>query len=285
MTYDEETHPGPPDEAHDGALDGGRDGAPDGRPGSAPVGGQDSAPDGQRDSPAALLPLLRTSVDRLLSTAAALSDGDVRAPSLLPGWTRAHVLTHLARSADSRSRLLAAARTGADLPQYADEDQREREIEQGAGRPAGVLLDDLGTSLRRFLSAAADHPHRAWEVPVRWLGGGLRPVRGAVGSMLREVEVHHTDLATGHAPAHWPAFFVARELESTTGKLRDDPDAPPMVLCADEDHVLRVIGDRPGPRVSGPAAEVLGWLTGRADGQALTVEPGGPLPALPPWRS
>ncbi|MGW0903144.1 hypothetical protein [Streptomyces sp. NPDC002853] len=35
---------------------------------------------------------------------------------------------------------------------------------------------------------------------MRWLGGGLRPVRGVVRSMLREVEVHHTDLATGHGP-------------------------------------------------------------------------------------
>ncbi|MER5808278.1 maleylpyruvate isomerase N-terminal domain-containing protein [Streptomyces sp. NPDC002033] len=62
-------------------------------------------------SPAALLPLLRTSVERLHGAVATLTDDDVRAPSLLPGWTRAHVLTHIARSADSRTRLLTAART------------------------------------------------------------------------------------------------------------------------------------------------------------------------------
>ncbi|MFI1566590.1 maleylpyruvate isomerase family mycothiol-dependent enzyme [Streptomyces sp. NPDC020490] len=236
------------------------------------------------DSPASLLPLLRASVDRLLATAAVLSDAEVRAPSLLPGWTRGHVLTHLARSADSRSRLLASARSGADLPQYADEAQREREIEEGAGRPAAVLLDDMDTALHRFLAAAGDHPRDAWEVPVRWLGGGLKPVRGAVGSMLREVEVHHTDLATGHGPADWPAFFVARELETTVGKLRGDPDAPPLTLCADEDRTVRVVKDGQGPRVTGPAAELLGWLTGRTDGRALTVEPPGPLPTPPAWR-
>lgn len=236
------------------------------------------------DSPASLLPLLRTSVGRLLATAAALSDEEVRAPSLLPGWTRAHVLTHLARSADSRSRLLASARSGTDLPQYADEAQREREIEEGADRPAAVLLNDMDTALHRFLAAAGDHPQDAWEVPVRWLGGGLRPVRGAVGSMLREVEVHHTDLATGHGPTDWPAFFVARELETTVRRLRADPDAPPMTLRADEDQTARVVGDSQGPRVTGPAAELLGWLTGRTDGSALTVEPPGPLPTPPAWR-
>ncbi|MEU0744154.1 maleylpyruvate isomerase family mycothiol-dependent enzyme [Streptomyces sp. NPDC006134] len=237
------------------------------------------------DSPASFLPLLRTSAGRLLATAAKLSDEDVRAPSLLPGWSRAHVLTHLARSADSRHRLLVSARSDADLPQYADEGRRAQEIEEGAGRSAAVLLDDLDSSLHRFLTAVGEHPDGAWEVPVRWLGGGLRPARGAVGSMLREVEVHHTDLATGHGPADWPAFFVARELETTVRKLCEDPDAPPMALCADEDRVLRVVGDGPGPRVTGPAAELLGWLTGRTDGRALTVRPSGPLPTPPPWRS
>ncbi|MFH8485019.1 maleylpyruvate isomerase family mycothiol-dependent enzyme [Streptomyces longisporoflavus] len=240
--------------------------------------------DEEEDSPAALLPLLRTCVVRLLLAADALSDEDVRAPSLLPGWTRAHVLTHLARSADSRTRLLASARTGADLPQYTDGEQREREIEEGAGRSASALREDMGTALRRFLAAADDHPDHAWDVPVRWLDAGLRPVRGAVGSMLREVEVHHTDLATGHRPAHWPAFFTARELETTIAKLRTDPDAPPMTLCADEDQVPGVIGNGPGPRVNGPAAELLGWLTGRTDGHTLSVEPQGPLPTLQAWR-
>jgi maleylpyruvate isomerase len=237
-----------------------------------------------KESPAAFLPLLRTSVDRLLTSASALSAEDVRAPSLLPGWTRGHVLTHLARSADSRTRLLTAARTGEDLPQYADDEQREREIEDGAGRPAAELVEDLRTSMRRFLTAADGHPEDAWEVPVRWLGGGLRPVRGAVGSLLREVEVHHTDLATGHRPADWPPFFVVRELETTLRNLREKPDAPSMTLRADEDQVLHPIGDGDGPHVSGPAAELLGWLTGRTDGRALTVEPAGPLPEVPGWR-
>jgi maleylpyruvate isomerase len=103
--------------------------------------------------------------------------------------------------------------------------------------------------------------------------------------MLREVEVHHTDLATGHRPADWPPCLVERELARTAETLNDRPDAPPMVLLADEDQVLREVGDGGGPRVSGPAAELLGWLTGRTDGTVLTVDPPGPLPTVPAWRS
>ncbi|MFF5387698.1 maleylpyruvate isomerase family mycothiol-dependent enzyme [Streptomyces sp. NPDC013012] len=235
--------------------------------------------------PAALLPLLRTSVERLHVSARALTDEDVRAPSLLPGWSRAHVLTHIARSADSRSRLLVAARTGAGLAQYDDEAQREREIEEGAGRRAAELAADLRGALGGFLTAAAAHPDAAWEVPVRWLGAGTRPVRRAVGSLLREVEVHHTDLRYGHRPADWPPFFVARELATTAAGLRERDDVPGMVLVADEDRVLRPVGDGRGPRVSGPAAALLGWLTGRAGGHGLILDPPGPLPDVPAWRS
>ncbi|SFY52892.1 hypothetical protein STEPF1_06166 [Streptomyces sp. F-1] len=110
-------------------------------------------------------------------------------------------------------------------------------------------------------------------------------MRGVVGSMLREVEVHHTDLATGHGPDRRPALLVGRELETTVRRLRDDPGAPPMTLVADEDRIPRVTGAGPGPRVTGPAADLPGWLTGRADGGALAVEPPGPLPTPPVWRS
>ncbi|MEU1087947.1 maleylpyruvate isomerase family mycothiol-dependent enzyme [Streptomyces sp. NPDC005892] len=237
-------------------------------------------------TPAALLPALRTSVELLLASATALGDGDVRAPSLLEGWSRAHVLTHVARSADSRCRLLAAARTGADVPQYADEAHREREIEAGADRPAAELAKDLGTALHRFLEAAADHPEDAWDVPVRWLGGGLRPVRGAVGSMLREVEVHHTDLRTGHLPADWPPSFVARELTATAAELGGRVDAPGLVLHAEDGGAPPYrTGDGNGPHVMGRQADLLGWLTGRTAGEGLKVDPPGPLPAVPAWRS
>ncbi|GAB3299096.1 maleylpyruvate isomerase N-terminal domain-containing protein [Parasphingorhabdus pacifica] len=52
-------------------------------------------------------PDLRELIDdashRLLNTAGKLADEDVTAPALhCPGWTRGHVLTHIARSGDAR---------------------------------------------------------------------------------------------------------------------------------------------------------------------------------------
>ncbi|OKK16317.1 hypothetical protein AMK16_24940 [Streptomyces sp. CB00455] len=231
-----------------------------------------------------MLPLLTPSADAVLRTAGALTDPQVHAPSALPGWTRAHVLTHLARAADSRVRLLTAARTGADLEQYPDEATRDREIEEGARRGAGAIRSDLDASLRRVLGAIADHPGDKWDVEVSWLGGGLRPARGVLWSLLRELEVHHVDLAAGHTPAQWPDAFVARETRRTLGRLLHDPAMPPLRLRVEGDPAVHSFGDGRGPLVSGPAAEVLAWLAGRTDGSALTVEPPGDLPPLPDWK-
>ena len=79
---------------------------------------------------------LGDSTDRLLATAGALDDAQAAAPSRLPGWTRGHILTHLARNADGFRNLLIWARTGTETPMYPSEESRDRDIEAGARRPA-----------------------------------------------------------------------------------------------------------------------------------------------------
>ncbi|HZC40516.1 MAG TPA: maleylpyruvate isomerase N-terminal domain-containing protein, partial [Streptosporangiaceae bacterium] len=66
---------------------------------------------------------------RLLDTIAGLTEAQARAPSLLPGWTRAHVLTHIARNADGLANLLRWARTGTQTPMYASAGARDADIE------------------------------------------------------------------------------------------------------------------------------------------------------------
>ncbi|WP_411104803.1 maleylpyruvate isomerase family mycothiol-dependent enzyme [Streptomyces sp. cmx-4-9] len=239
---------------------------------------------GGPDRPGTVLPLLTTAADAVLRSAHTLDDAAVRAPSRLPGWTRAHVLVHLARGADSRVRLLTAARTGADLPQYPDEQTRADEIRQGALRDAAAIHRDLQASLEGVLRAVAEQPSDTWDIPVRWLGGGLRPARGVLWSLLRELEIHHVDLAAAYAPTDWSAAFVARQLAETVRDLRADPAVPGLQLRAGAGAPLTSLGSRPGPLVAGSPAGVLAWLIGRSDGGDLTVSPAGALPRIPVWR-
>src|SRR5437870_12625963 len=82
---------------------------------------------------------LAAATDRVLATATALSDAQAREPSLLPGWTRGHVLTHIARNSGGMVNLLRWARTGTEAPMYASAESRGADIEAGAGRAAADL--------------------------------------------------------------------------------------------------------------------------------------------------
>jgi maleylpyruvate isomerase len=96
---------------------------------------------------------------RLRDTLVGLTDAGARRPSLLPNWTVGHVLTHLARNADSHVRMLEGARRGEVADQYpGGNEQRAADIEAGAGRPAADLVADVAGSAGRLEEAWAATP-------------------------------------------------------------------------------------------------------------------------------
>jgi maleylpyruvate isomerase len=149
---------------------------------------------------------------RLIQSAEQLTPEELAGPSLCDGWTRGHVLTHIARNADSLVNLLTWARTGVETPQYATPEARDADIEAGAGRPLAEQVADLQASAARFADALAELPADLGDVEVRWRSGQTRPAREIPVARLREVEIHHVDLDAGYTPAHWDAAFVEREL-------------------------------------------------------------------------
>jgi maleylpyruvate isomerase len=68
-----------------------------------------------RDDPR-LVDAVRTHTDLLVGTARALDDA--AAPSVCVGWTRGHVLTHVARNADGMAALVRAAVDGSGEAMY-----------------------------------------------------------------------------------------------------------------------------------------------------------------------
>ncbi|MEU8361756.1 maleylpyruvate isomerase N-terminal domain-containing protein [Nonomuraea sp. NPDC048882] len=161
---------------------------------------------------AALRAELASATNQLLATAASLSDADVRAPSRLPGWTRGHVLAHLAANADSYVSLLAWARTGVRTPQYSSYESRAAAIEAHALQPAAQHLARLEDGAARFAAAVRNLPDRAWSARVEGLRPPPHPAWYVLVRRLREVGFHHVDLAAGYGPADWPDPFVRREL-------------------------------------------------------------------------
>jgi maleylpyruvate isomerase len=178
---------------------------------------------------------------RLFESLRSLDDEAVHGPSLLPDWSRGHVITHLARNADSHAWLFEGAAIGEVRRQYATLAAREHDIEVGAGRSAQELLDDLYSSCEQLESAWASLADDDWDRE-GILVAGSRTMKEIVFRRLREVLVHHVDLNVGYMPSEWPTTYVQGELARRLPGLPGRAD--PVVLVQ--------------------------WLLGRGDAPELT---------------
>ena len=155
--------------------------------------------------------LLRAAVaahGRMWESAIRTTDGECRRRSLLPGWSRGHVLTHWARNADGQSRMLRAAMRGEVAAQYPGGDaQRGSDIEAGADRPARLILGDVRAAVDQLEDVWRRMPADAWSQPTA-ARVGWRPAWMSVWARWRESEIHHVDLAAGYTHRDWPAEFV-----------------------------------------------------------------------------
>jgi maleylpyruvate isomerase len=228
---------------------------------------------------------LDAATQRLLRTAAGLSDEQAREPSRLPGWSRGHLLTHLARNADGLRNLLIWARTGVETPQYASPEARDEDIAAGADRPAAALLADTEASASALTAEAGRLTGADWAAEVHGLRGKSHPGWYTLWRRLSEVEIHHVDLGAGYRPSDWPDEFAAQCLARAAGDFAR-PECPHVTLRAADSGAEYVIGTGDGApplAVTGPTRHVLAWLIGREDSAGLTTEPPGPAPTLPSW--
>ncbi|MER5435201.1 maleylpyruvate isomerase family mycothiol-dependent enzyme [Streptomyces sp. NPDC002588] len=218
---------------------------------------------------------------RLQQATDALPPTAVAEPSALPGWTRGHLLTHLARNADALVNLLTWARTGTPTPMYTSPDQRATDIEAGAGRPLAEQRADVRESAARFAEAAAALTDDAWSATVTSGQGREIPASEVPWLRAREVWIHLVDLRVGVGMDVLPpdlAWAVVRDVAGwMSARLAPDTGAE---LTADG-HGTVVLGTPPpsGATVSGPPHALAAWLTGRGG----TEELHGELPKLPRW--
>jgi len=169
-------------------------------------------------SPVDDITALRDSTDRLLAAVEKLDDSSVAAPSLLPGWTRGHVLAHLARNADALGNVLAGR------PMYADAETREADIERDAPRPLAAQLEDLRTSAADLERAMVDRADEQWGVTVA-LRNGVTDLASSVPFRRRiEVELHHVDLGLGFGTEDLDTDFVRLDLPHWVDQLGDRLD-------------------------------------------------------------
>jgi maleylpyruvate isomerase len=214
------------------------------------------------------------------------SDADVSAPSLCVGWTRGHVLTHIARNADGIADTLAGALRGEIVARYPDGwDSRNAAIDEGATRPFAALTADVRESadrLDRVLGAVGDAD--GWELPTEHGD----PAGEWVLRRWREVEMHHVDLAGDYTPERWPPLYVLTMLPDAADTLAARTDESLRVTIAAEGSLSAELVDREWTvgtgdpvDVRGPDWAVLAWLAGRS---AVATKALSTAPTLREWR-
>lgn len=213
---------------------------------------------------------------RYLATVAALTDEQLREPSLLPGWTRGHVVAHVALNAHGFARALRGLRTGEPVPVYDSDEARDADIEQHAAGSAEALAAMSQMACLRI--AGELRLIKAVGSVERTPGGPVLSVVDVVELRWREVEIHHADLDAGYSPADWPAPFAAYLLEEAALDRADEIAA--TLHAQDIGRTVRVGAG--GHGIAGTAAALAWWLVGRGDGEDLVAIRG--LPTLGPWK-
>ncbi len=248
-----------------------------------------------------------------------LGNDELDAPSLVPGWTRRHVVAHVGLNARALTRLTEWAATGVETPMYASREERDAEIAYGATLPARALRSLSAHAAVHLDVEWRDLPPEAWAFPVRTALGRTVPVSETVWMRTREVWVHAVDLDNGASFRQLPPELVdalladvARMWGARPGggpvPVLEPVDRPGAGVPADGSAGRAVTGSdgsstasggslatamRAAPtaaavpdgavRVRGRAADLARWATGRGGAALLTTADGSPVPSPPRW--
>jgi maleylpyruvate isomerase len=225
--------------------------------------------------PSARIELARQGDAFFLTQLERIDDAGFEQPSALPGWTRSHVIGHMARNADALGNLLSWARTGVETPMYASVADRASGIETTSKHSPDELRADVRSASSRLMESFAEMPEQAWDEAVRTARGRAIPASEVPWMRIRESWVHAIDLDAGASLDEIPEQVVIDLLDEVASGLAGRSDAPAMIIDAGS-RAWRVGSDGVTSTVVGSATELLGWIIGRAPGPA-----GAPAP--PAW--
>ncbi len=238
------------------------------------------------DTPAidpAAIDALHDATRRLVRSVDSLDDEGWRAPSLLPDWSRAHLVAHLVLNAEGLAGALEGLRAGEPAPMYVSPEARDHDIEELSVVEVHPVRDRLLASTSRFADAVAAMDEQHWGQRIKRVPGGITFAAAAVPAMRwREVEIHHADLMVGYSHRDWPTNFTEAALTSMTARLEDLSPGFHLVLTdLEASREISSVGPD-APVVRGTAADAAWWLSGRGDGTGMSSERGD-LPQIGAW--
>jgi maleylpyruvate isomerase len=235
-------------------------------------------------SPDALLAELHKAADALTAAVDRIPAGGDKAPSTLPGWSRGHLLAHVAGICDALARQVEYGRQGEKVELYdGGVDGRNRAIELAAGHSLEEHREDVAAAVQRALAAFDALGEDEWQTRIAFRDG---VIFDAGLALWRELVIHTADLDAGTGPEVWNRDFcshlfdfLAARVPAETRLVLQPVALPPLTLGAGGSTVV----------VSGMITDIAAWLAGRQPSldslRATAAGDGTDLPALLPWPS
>ncbi|MFB7321356.1 MULTISPECIES: maleylpyruvate isomerase N-terminal domain-containing protein [unclassified Streptomyces] len=171
----------------------------------------------------------RTGTELMLDAVAGLGEAGFSAPSVLPEWTRGHLVAHVAANADALCNLVHWAATGEQTPMYASAEERAAGIAKGPTLSADQLRSWLTGSAHRLAEGLDGLTDEQWQHKVVTAQGRTVPATELPWMRAREVCVHAVDLGTGVVTfADLPKGFLTALVAEISAKrgLTELPDCP-----------------------------------------------------------
>jgi maleylpyruvate isomerase len=213
---------------------------------------------------------------RLLGYTIAFTEDEWHQPARLPGWSRAHLATHLARNADELTAILTEVDAGRPQPEPTDAATQRAQLEAGADRNGLALqidLDAASSALQQAIEQVSD-----WDVPIT-LHGERLSLSALPLDRLHEVSLHLLDLDCGATVEALPAGAAEWLLRWALFRL-GDAGLPAITLTTDSVQDTIGSGTDVPLSISGSDANVWGWLTGRLGPTSVDGADGLILPLL-----
>lgn len=212
---------------------------------------------------------------------AGLTDAELEQPSALEGWSRKHLLAHIAANADALCNLVTWAGTGVETPMYASTTQRNDDIAAGALRPAVELGAWFTASAARLEAGMDGLTDEQWQSIVVTAQGRSVPASEIPWLRTREVLIHATDFGTGLTFDALPEDFLPALIDDIRIK-RSSGSGPALAVHADSGDVWEIAGTGEGVTIAGPIAQLAAYLAGRSFTAVTTID-GGEPPELAAW--
>ena len=215
---------------------------------------------------------VRAVADQLLALVAHLDDPTARAASGLPGWSRGHVITHIANFSEAMTRQVDEALQGRLIEVYdGGRPARDAAIEAGANRPSAELRSHLSEAVTTLLSAWGKVGPDDWDRPILHRNSNLS---AGVNATWRELTVHTTDLDLGLTPANWSKPFCLHLLDFLRPRT---PEGIHLILRSEDTTWENGTGE--DRTLIGTLTDLTAWYAGRTPPNPIQ----GPTPDLLPW--